>query len=93
MNIHFLASFVSLLLHVPYKYGIKDQNFREIELTTDANLSCLASNRLSDRYKVSLELIQVQNVKWCMKQIQFKESPIQHVSDWHSWISIRLLNQ
>ena len=28
-----------------------------------------------------------------MKQIQFKESPIQHTSDWYSLISIRLLNQ
>ena len=38
-------------------------------------------------------MIQVKNIKWCMQQIQFKEFPIEHMSDWHSWISIRLLNQ
>ena len=42
---------------------------------------------------LNLEMIQVQKVKGCMKEIRFKESPIQHMSGWHSWISIKLLNQ
>ena len=36
-------------------------------LSNSANLPCLASLRLSDTDK-DLEIIQVQKVKWCIKQ-------------------------
>ena len=42
---------------------------------------------------MNLEIIRIQNVKWCMKQLQFKEYPIQHMSSWHNWMSIKLLSQ
>ena len=36
------------------------------------------------------EITQVQKMKWCMKENSFEKSPIQYMSRWPLWLSVRL---